>query len=1073
MAGELALTVLIQGQDALSSMIRQIGNNFGPLGMGMAAIGVAAVGAGIAAVKMAGDFQQGTTALITSAGKSAANIDMVRQGILNLSVSTATSTQQLTEGMYMIESAGFHGAAGLQVLTAAAEGAKAENADLGAVANTVTSALNAYAWGADHATSVTNSLVATVASGKMHMQDLATSLANVLPAASAAGVGLYDVEGAIATMTMQGDNAANASTHLRQLILALISPSKAGATSLKEIGMTTQQVSDEMKKSLPATIEQITTALNQKFPASAAMAVAEFAKVKAGGESVDTALAHLSKNASPDYITALKNIAGGSKQMMAILELSGSHLQAFGDNVKFITGKVQEGGNTIDGFNLIQGELNFKLTQVKMAVDALMISLGSRLLPVLTPIVGGIAQLITGFTAFLSTGKSVSPMVQNITGMFGVMSYNWQSFGATIKSILGGPLQQFGQVMGQLLPGFISQFLGASNDVQLVMQDVGIAVASIVAPALKVLGQAFKGAQGFIETTLNALEGQFLPALHNLLSAIAPGISAILQWIASSNILGITFSALSIAVRLVIGAASLLINIGSAIIAFFTQTEVGAALLKGILAALGAIILVVAITSIPAMLFAIGTMLVGFATWIAGAIAVGIANVIAFWPIILIILAIVAVVAIVVLAVQHWGAISAWLSNAWKVSLSAIGAAFSWLGTHVRDIATGIKNFFGNIFSGLGTKAHEVVTNIGGFFSGLGTHVHNGVDGAKNAFHSGMTGIQNFAQTSMNAVVGSFKWLYNHNYYFKNLVDSITSTWKNGVKFWTGVWHNFTAWIGGVWNGTKNLAITVWGAVSSFFSATWQTISSTATTVWNAITSFLSGVWKTISSAVSTAWNAITSTIATFLQDEWRGIQIVWNKVVSFLQGIWKTISTDVGNLWTTISNFFVNAWSTYIATPLSNLWNRLTSWFGNLAKTAADWGKNLIQGFINGITGMLSNVASAAGNVASTVAKFLGFHSPAAEGEGRHIIEWGQNMVKAFVQGMALAQPTLNAQVQHMIAAPNLPQGGNGNTNNTVNHGPMTISVNISSPQVDANSGNQIATVLGNRLRAQFGNIG
>ena len=73
------------------------------------------------------------------------------------------------------------------MLKAAAEGAKVGNAQLGDVANVVTSALNAYHEPASRAVAVTDQLVATVASGKMHMQDLTTAMASVLPVAASYG----------------------------------------------------------------------------------------------------------------------------------------------------------------------------------------------------------------------------------------------------------------------------------------------------------------------------------------------------------------------------------------------------------------------------------------------------------------------------------------------------------------------------------------------------------------------------------------------------------------------------------------------------------------------------------------------------------------------------------------------------------------------------------------------------------------------------------------------------------------------------------------------------------------------
>jgi TP901 family phage tail tape measure protein len=207
------------------------------------------------------------TQLVTGAGESEKNIGMVSDGILSLAVQTGSTTKDLAAGMYMIESAGYHGAKGLDVLKAAAEGAKVGNASLADVANGVTTAMTDYAKSGLTASQATNDLIATVAAGKTHMGDLANSLANILPTASAAGIGLNDVMGAMATMTSEGVPAAQAATYLRQTILGLIAPSAGTVKALQSVGLSSSEVATEMKRSLPDALAMITEAVGKKFPA--------------------------------------------------------------------------------------------------------------------------------------------------------------------------------------------------------------------------------------------------------------------------------------------------------------------------------------------------------------------------------------------------------------------------------------------------------------------------------------------------------------------------------------------------------------------------------------------------------------------------------------------------------------------------------------------------------------------------------------------------------------------------------------------------------------------------------------
>ncbi len=175
-----------------------------------------------------------------------------------MAVQTGTGTKQLTDGMYLIESAGYHGKAGLDVLRAAAEGAKVGNADLGTVANATTTIMKDYANQHISAAQAVNFLTATVANGKTTMQDLSGAMASILPTASAAGVSLRDVMGAMSTMTAEGVPAADAATYLKQTIIGLDAPSSLASKTLKSIGLNSSDVAAEMHKSLPDALKMVT-----------------------------------------------------------------------------------------------------------------------------------------------------------------------------------------------------------------------------------------------------------------------------------------------------------------------------------------------------------------------------------------------------------------------------------------------------------------------------------------------------------------------------------------------------------------------------------------------------------------------------------------------------------------------------------------------------------------------------------------------------------------------------------------------------------------------------------------------
>lgn len=413
----MAITVaslVAKVQTDTTSATRSLGGFMGTFAAAGIAAAAMALGVGIAAAKMAGNFQTGMNTLVTGAGESAANLKLVSDGVLQLATDTGTSTKQLTDGMFMIESAGFHGAAGLDVLKNAAEGAKVGNADLKSVANAVTTEMVDYKDKNLSAAAATNILIATVANGKTTMEELSGAMSTILPTASAARIGLIDVQGAMATMTGEGVDAANAATYLRQLIVALQAPSKGTAKALADIGLSTTQVANEMKVSLPDAIALIEDHLKKKFPEGSAA-----------------------------YVAALKSIAGGSKQMQGLLDLTGTHLQTFKDNVDSITGAVKQGGDGITGWARVQQSFNFQLDKAKEVAETLGIKLGTFLIPI--------------FTSLMQTvGNQVMPVIRSFENLLSPVQNTASQVGDKIGGLaaacqkLAAPFDDGSRAVGRL-----------------------------------------------------------------------------------------------------------------------------------------------------------------------------------------------------------------------------------------------------------------------------------------------------------------------------------------------------------------------------------------------------------------------------------------------------------------------------------------------------------------------------------------------------------------------------------------------------------------------------------------------
>ena len=353
-----------------------------------AGFGVVAAAASVLSVKMAADFQTATNQLVTSAGETAANLGLVRRGLLEMAGQVGVSATELAKGMYQVESAGFHGAAGLDVMKAAAQGAKAEGAGMETVAGALTTVLNNY--GKDvqnNAVKGTNFLVATVSLGKTRMEEFSSSISNVLPVAKSAGISLAEVGGAMATMTAQGISSDQAATYLRQTIVKLADQTPKAKNEMKALGLESIDVAGRLgERGLAGTLQVLTDAIGKHLGPDGLVMLDSLKKAGQNADMFQVALSNLPP-AAQTYIGALTTMVGGQKTMMGALSLTGDHMKTFTDDTAKIKEEMDRSSGSVNGFALVQTSFNQQMSVFKATVGALAIEMGTKLLPAVTGIV--------------------------------------------------------------------------------------------------------------------------------------------------------------------------------------------------------------------------------------------------------------------------------------------------------------------------------------------------------------------------------------------------------------------------------------------------------------------------------------------------------------------------------------------------------------------------------------------------------------------------------------------------------------------------------------------------------------
>jgi len=854
--------------------------------------GLLAVGAGLivaagASIKMAADYQSSTERLVTSAGESATavkdssgkivgGIDYVRQGMLDMAGQVGDSASALNSAMYVIESGGQHGAAGLTVLRAAAEGAKTENADLTTVADATTSALQDYHLQASQSADVVSKLVAAVGAGKSTFQDLAGSLHTVLPVASAAHVSLTDILADEASMTVHGMSADQSAQDLAHTIEHLQKTTATQNHELALLGINSQQLSTDLgSKGLSGTLLEISDAIQSRMGPDGKVILdmqtalrglpPEVQKMGAGVMQGTVSLGDFTKAAknlnveqaglvhqfatletsthglgsaqrsgaqiAQSYSAALAAATGDSTTLNTALMLTGENTSYVQGAIKQVSGATVEAGGHVKGWAEIQSTFNQKLDETRYGAEAAAIGMGERLLPMATQALG-----------------YLSAQMPNIEA--------------------------------------------AGNK----LVDVALAVGRIV--------QAI---------------GPFIPAI-----ATAVGL----------------------------------------FVAWRTAMTIGTAI-EGVVAMTRA--------------FAISLALVSESEGVAAAAQWALNIAMDANPIGLVVLGIAALVAGIVLLVTHWKQVTAFLGGEWKTVSAAAGHAFSELGTVVHHVVSGVVDWL---------KGHWmlIVGILGGPIVAAGLFIYAHWAQIKAIFQTGVNAVLGVVRGFAEGVVHFFEWLYDHNYYFKDLVDFIRSAWKTIQSDAVAVWNAITGWLSSAWGAITGVATAVWGALSGWFEWLWNADKAAIMAVWNVVSGWLSGVWNQIASVAGRAWDAVSSVIGDKVHD-------AWNTITGVLGG--------------------------------------LAGWFGNLGKNAYGWGANLIESIGKGIADKAGAIGDAVRQIGGVIADWLGFHSPTRLGPGAEADQWAPAFVAMFAGGLtAGVRPVRAAAAQlagAMAPAPGGPPGSRG----------------------------------------------
>lgn len=223
------------GLQQAESTVKRVGDSLqsalGTLGLATSAAGIAAfVGNQVTQLDSA-------AAAVRTLGVDSQELG-TRLRALSVELNNNISTLDLTKAAYDVASSGFSSAAdATQILRASALGAKGGFAEVNDVASALTGVINAYGLSASDATKIVDGFVQTQADGVITVRQYAAEIGNIASIAAASGVGIEELNAAIATATLRGVPVAQTFTGLRQALASIIKPSEQAKELAQSLGI--------------------------------------------------------------------------------------------------------------------------------------------------------------------------------------------------------------------------------------------------------------------------------------------------------------------------------------------------------------------------------------------------------------------------------------------------------------------------------------------------------------------------------------------------------------------------------------------------------------------------------------------------------------------------------------------------------------------------------------------------------------------------------------------------------------------------------------------------------------------
>ena len=800
--------------EEVGDKLQTAGDKISGAGQKLLPVTAAVAGLGTVAVKTTADFDasmsqvQATMGITKDAmselnGGSVNTVEALRDLAKQMGSETAFSASECADAMNYLALAGYDTQEIYDTLPTVLNLAAAGGIDLASASDMVTDAMSALGMETSEADTMVDQMSKTASTTNTSVAQLGEAILTIGATAKTVKGGTAELNTALGILANNGIKGAEGGTHLRNVILALQSPTDKAAACMARLGVDVYDSEGNMRSlndilgDLNTSMDGMTSAEKQNI-ISSIFNKTDLAAVNSllsnTGDSWDSLQQSITESggaAQQMADTQLDNLSGQITILKSALEgLAISFGEILMPKIRAAAKKIQEFVDKLNGMNDEQKETVVKIAAVVAAIGPMLILFGK-----ITSTVGTAMKGFSGLT------KGIAKLGVKIAGSSGSITGLGSALGA-----VAGPVLAVVAVIGTLAAAFAT--LWKTND----------EFRENIIGTWNQIKETVSGfCQGIVDR-LNSLGFEF-ESITEVLSAVWQGFCDLLAPVFEGvfNHIAIT---LSTVLDVILGIVDVFISV-------FQGDWSGAwEAVKGIFT----------------------TMWEGLVSWFENILGTlkGVADVVLGW--------------FGTSWDEVWNSVSTTFTNIWN----GITTFFSDAWETIKNVVSVGIQFIGSLLEAawdIITLPFQLIwENCGDTITSIWEAIKTTVGSAINAVSSTLSSVMNAIQTTISNIWTAISTKIST---VVNSIKTTVSTVFNAIKTTaTTIWNGIKTSISTVVDGVKTKVTTVFNSVKSTLSSVFSSIKSTATSVWNGIKSAITGPIDQAKTHISNALNSIKSFFA-------------------------------------------------------------------------------------------------------------------------------------------------------------------------------------------------------------------